>query len=57
MIHTLLGIAVVVFIIWLLLMVVGHVGGALLNLLWILIVVALVWWAISFFAGRGRKIL
>lgn len=54
MIHTLLGIAVVIFVIWLILVVVAHVGGALLNLLWILILVALVWWLISFLSGRGR---
>ena len=57
MIHTLLGIAVVVFVVWLLLVLVGHVGGALINLLWILILVALVWWLISFFTGRSRRTL
>ena len=56
MIHTLLGIAVVVFIVWLLLVVVGHIGGALINLLWILILVALVWWLISLFTGRRRTL-
>jgi len=55
MIHTLLGIAVVIFIVWILLVLVGHVGGALINLLWILIIVALVWWLLSFFMGRGRR--
>jgi len=54
MIHTLLGIAAVIFVIWLLLVVVGHVGGFLVNLLWILILVALVWWIVSFVMGRGR---
>ena len=57
MIHTLLGIAVVIFVVWLLLVIVGHVGGALINLLWILIVIALVWWLISFLTGRGRSTL
>lgn len=56
MIHSLLGIAFVIFIVWLLLVVVGHVGGALINLLWILILVALVWWLISFFTGRSRSL-
>ncbi len=53
MIHTLLGIAAVVFVVWLLLVVVGHVGGALINLLWIVILIALVWWLISFISGRS----
>lgn len=55
MIHTLLGIAVVIFIVWILLVLIGHVGGFLINLLWILIIVALVWWLLSFFMGRGRR--
>lgn len=56
MIHTLLGIALVIFVVWLLLVVVGHIGGFLINLLWILILVALVWWLLSFVTGRGRRI-
>lgn len=52
MIHTLLGIAVVIFIVWVLLVLVGHIGGALVNLLWILILIALIWWLISFISGR-----
>jgi Fe2+ transport system protein B len=56
MIHTLLGIAVIVFIVWLLLVVVGHVGGFLINLLWILILVALIWWLVNFFSGRHRTL-
>jgi hypothetical protein len=57
MIHTLLGIAVVIFVVWLILVLVGHVGGALINLLWILILIALVWWLVSFISGRGRRTL
>ena len=55
MIHTLLGIAVVIFVVWLILVLVGHVGGALINLLWILILIALIWWLVSFISGRGRR--
>lgn len=55
MIHLLLGIAVVIFIVWVALVLVGHVGG-LVNLLWILIVIALIWWLVSFFAGRRRAL-
>ena len=57
MIHTLLGIAVVVFVVWIILVLVAHVGGSLINLLWILILVALIWWLISFISGRGRRTL
>ena len=55
MIHSLLGIAAVIFIIWLVLVVFGHAAGILVNLLWILIVIALVWWVLSFLMGRGRS--
>ena len=57
MIHSLLAIAVVIFVIWLLLVVVGHAGGFLINLLWILILIALVVWVVNFFMGRGRRSL
>lgn len=57
MIHTLLGIAVVIFIIWILLVLVGHIGGALVNLLWILILIALIWWLVSLFTGRRGRTL
>ncbi len=56
MMHSLLGIALVIFIVWLVLVVVAHVGGTLLNLLWILILIALIWWLISFFTGRRRTL-
>jgi hypothetical protein len=49
MIHALLVLAVIVFVIWLL----AHAGGALLNLLWIVIVAALVIWAARMVL-RGR---
>ncbi len=55
MMHTLLGIALVVFVVWLLLTLVGQ-GGFLINLLWILILVALVWWVLSFLTGRRRTL-
>lgn len=56
MFHALLGIAVVIFVIWLLLVLVGHIGGTLINLLWILIVVALIWWLVSFLSGRRGRV-
>lgn len=49
MIHALLVLAVIVFVIWLL----SHAAGALLNLLWIVIVAALVIWAARMVL-RGR---
>lgn len=49
MIHALLVLAVIVFLIWLL----AHAAGALLNLLWIVIVVSLVIWGARMVL-RGR---
>ncbi len=50
MIHTLLVLAVILFILWLLF----HATGALLNLLWIAIIVAAVLWLLGFARRRGR---
>ena len=52
-IHTLLVIAAIIFVVWLVLLLIGHVGG-LINLLWIVILVALIWWLLSFITGRRR---
>lgn len=49
MIHALLVAAVVIFVLWLLF----HATGALINLLWIAILVALVLWVLGFIRGRG----
>jgi len=49
MIHALLVLAVIVFLIWLL----AHAAGALLNLLWIVIVAALIIWGARMLL-RGR---
>lgn len=54
MIHTLLVIALAIFIIWLILFAVVHVVGWGIHLLWILILLALVWWLVSAVPGRGR---
>ncbi len=57
MIHTLLGVALVIFIVWLILIAAVHVGGWAVHLLWILILVALIWWAVStIFGGRRRAL-
>jgi uncharacterized RDD family membrane protein YckC len=50
MIHTLLGVAVVLFILWLIF---AHLGG-LIHLLWIGILIALAIWVFGFFF-RGRR--
>jgi hypothetical protein len=52
--RVLLMIAVAVFAIWLIFTLIGIVLGGLIHLLWIIILVALVIWAIRFFA-RGRQ--
>jgi hypothetical protein len=50
MIHALLVLAAILFILWLLL----HAAGALLNLLWIAIIVVVVLWLLGFARRRGR---
>lgn len=53
----LLSIALAVFVIWLALTIVGTVFHALINLLWIIIVIALVVWLIRVFTGRRNRAL
>jgi hypothetical protein len=53
----LLGVALAVFVIWLALTIIGTVFHALINLLWIIIVVALVVWLIRMFTGRRNRAL
>ncbi len=55
MIHLLLGIAVAVFIVWLVLTLLGAVAGGLIHLLWIVIVVALAIWLFQFLVGSRRS--
>lgn len=52
MIHSLLGVALVIFLVWLVLVAFVHVAGWAVNLLWIIILVAAIWWLVSFFSGR-----
>lgn len=54
MIHILLVIAIAVFVAWIILHVIGLVFGGLINLLWILILVALAVWLWRLAAGRAR---
>lgn len=49
----LIGIAVIVFAIWLIFTLIGIVLGGLIHLLWIVILIALAVWVVRFFA-RGR---
>jgi hypothetical protein len=49
MIHMLLVIAFVLFVLWLLF----HAAGALINLIWIAIVVLAVVWLVGLMRGRG----
>jgi hypothetical protein len=51
MIHALLVLAVVLFVLWLLL----HATGALVNLLWIAILVVVVLWVLGFIRSRGSS--
>jgi hypothetical protein len=49
MIHALLVLAVVLFVLWLLF----HAAGALVNLLWIAILIAVALWLLGFVFNRG----
>lgn len=49
MIHTLLVLAAIIFVIWLLF----HAAGALVQLLWIVILAAVILWAIGFLRRRS----
>ena len=51
MIHALLVLAVVLFILWLLF----HATVGLANLLWLIILVAVVLWVLGFLRGGGRN--
>lgn len=55
MLRTLLGIAVVVFAIWLILTIVGAVLNGLIHLLWIVILIALALWVWQRFVVRRRS--
>ena len=50
----LLGVALVVFAIWLIFTLIGAVLGGLIHLLWIIILIALVVWVVRLFTG-GRR--
>jgi hypothetical protein len=49
MIHTLLVLAVILFVLWLLF----HATGALVNLIWLAIIVLVVLWLIGLVRGRS----
>ena len=51
MIHALLVLAVILFVLWLLF----HATGALVNLIWIAIIVLVVLWLFGFVRGRSRR--
>lgn len=51
MIHALLVLAAVLFVVWL----VFHAAGDLVNLIWLLILVALVLWVVGFFFRGGSR--
>jgi hypothetical protein len=54
MLQLLLAIALIVFIAWIVLSVIGLVFHGLINLLWIVIVIALIVWAWRALTGRHR---
>lgn len=52
--RSLLYIAILLIVIWVIAQVVGFVAGALLNLLWIVALVLLVIWLFGLITGRRR---
>ena len=50
MIHLLIVAAVILFVLWLLF----HAAGAIVNLLWLAIIVLAVIWLVGLFRGRSR---
>lgn len=55
MVPLLLGVALVVFVIWLVFTVIGFVIGGLIHLLWIVILVCLAIWLVQRVMGGGRR--
>lgn len=53
--HSFLGIALVIFLVWLVLVLLGQALGWIIHLLWIFIVLALIWWLLTAVFGRGRR--
>lgn len=53
--HSLLGIALFIFLVWLALVVLGHILSWAIHLLWIVIVIALIWWLVRVIFGRGHR--
>ncbi len=51
----LLTLALVVFLIWLAFTIAGVVFHTLVNLLWIIIVIALIVWVVRLFTGRRNR--
>ena len=53
--HSLLGIALVIFLVWLFIVVIGHVVTFFIHLLWILIIIAVIWWLVVHLGKRRRQ--
>jgi len=53
--HSLLGIALFILLVWLVFVVITNILGGFFHLLWILIVIAFIWWLVTVVFGRGRR--
>jgi hypothetical protein len=53
--HSLLGIALFILAVWVVLYVLFHVLSWVIHLLWIVIVIAFIWWLFTVVFGRGRR--
>jgi hypothetical protein len=51
MIHTLLVVAVILFVLWL----IFHAAGGLINLIWLAIIVLIVLWLVGFLRRRSTS--
>lgn len=53
--HSLLGIALFILLVWLVFVVITNILGGFFHLLWILIVIAFIWWLVTLVTRRGRR--
>lgn len=53
--HSLLGIALLIFLVWLVFVIITNILGGFFHLLWILIVIAFIWWLVTMVSRRGRR--
>lgn len=53
--HSLLGIALFILAVWFALYVLFHILSWVIHLLWIVIIIAVIWWLLTAVFGLGRR--